>query len=139
MILLDTNIVSETRREAADRAVLGWMDRQPPASLWISTITLAEIDYGIALMPEGRKRAKLIRDRADLTDLYFTDRIAPFDIAAAVQYGTRLAAARRAGRAVATADALIAAIAASRGFAVATRDTAPFVAMGVPVLDPFTA
>lgn len=139
MIVLDTNVISELIRPRPDPRVLRWIDAQDRDTLFVTTVTQAELLYGIAILPEGKRRRELLDELSQTMDRRLADRVLPFDSDAAALYAERRAAARRAGQQTGIPDALIAAIAASRGFAVATRDTAPFVAMGVPVLDPFTA
>ena len=139
MILLDTNVVSEPMRPNPDRRVLAWLDAQAAESLYLATVTLAELLLGIESLPAGKRRKAL--DAAlhqQVIDL-FGKRIVPFDLAAAGTYAQIVTRARRHGHPIAVADAQIAAIAASRQFTVATRDERPFQAAGVPVINPWTA
>lgn len=137
MIILDTNVLSEPLRASPSASVVGWLDAQSVETLFLTTVTLAEIRFGIASLPEGRRRSTLAaRFDEDLLPL-FAGRVLPFDVAVADVSADLRASARAAGRPVGLADAQIAAIASTLGFAVATRDTAPFAAMGVPVIDPF--
>ena len=138
MILLDTNVVSEIQRPEADPNVVAWFDAQSLPTLWLSTITVAELRYGIALLEPGRRRAALERLIETYVENLFAGRIAGFDLAATSLFADRAARARLQGREVrGFADAAIAAIAISRGFAVATRDTRPFRDMGAAVIDPW--
>ena len=139
MIVLDTNVISELIRPRPDPRVVRWIDAQDRDTLFVTTVTQAELLYGIAILPEGKRRRELLDELSQTMDRRLADRVLPFDGDAAALYAERRAAARRVGQQTGIPDALIAAIAASRGFTVDTRDTAPFAAMGVPVLDPFTA
>lgn len=136
MILLDTNVLSEMMRPTPSPAVVQWLNAQSVASLYISTITMAEIFYGLEAMAPGKRQDALKLAFNALRGLFVTSPLA-FDDAAASCYGTLAATARRAGKGFPTPDGLIAAIAHSRGFAVATRDTAPFLAGGVQVINPW--
>ena len=139
MILLDTHLVSEPLRAAPDFQVVAWMDGQPLATLFRSAITVAELRAGVALLPAGKRQAAL-QDSLETQVLpLFAGRVLPFDLACTPAYATLMAKARAAGRAVATADACIAAIAATNGLTVATRDTGPFEAAGVTVINPWQA
>lgn len=138
MILLDTNVLSELMRPAPSAAVESWLGSQPTAGIFISAITEAELRYGLALLPEGRRRKQLVAQAEAMLAEDFAGRILPFDSPAAVAYAHIAAARRGSGRPISQADAQIAAIAASRGAAVATRDTAAFVDCGIDIIDPWT-
>jgi toxin FitB len=135
MILLDTNVVSEPMRSKPDQNVLAWLDAQAAESLYLTTISLAELLLGIASLPTGKRRKALEKQIVAL----FGERIVPFDINGAQTYPEIVTRARRHGHSIAVADAQIAAIAASRQFSVATRDEAQFQAAGVPIINPWTA
>ena len=139
MILLDTNVVSEPLRPKPDRNVLGWLDAQVVETLYLSTVSLAELLLGIESLPAGKRRKALAAALAEQVIALFGERIVPFDLAAAQTYGKIVTRARRGGYPIAVADAQIAAIAASRHSSVATRDEAPFQAAGVAVINPWTA
>jgi predicted nucleic acid-binding protein len=136
VILLDTNIISEALRPSGDPAVLAWLDAQAIETLFLSTITLAELRFGIAAMPMGQRRQTLDLALAQRVLPLFEGRVLPFSIAAAEAYGDLRARARAAGKAIGTADGYIAAIAAAHGLAVATRDASPFEAAGVRFIRP---
>lgn len=139
MILLDTNVLSELMRPKPSVAVESWMGGHPAASLFISTITEAELRYGVALLPKGdRQRNLLLQVEAMLAE-DFAGRILPFDSSAATAYAQIAAARRQAGRPIALADAQIAAIAAARGATVATRNVGDFEGCGIDVLNPWAA
>lgn len=137
MIVLDTNVVSELMRSAPQPDVVRWVDRQDDLTLYLTTITLAEVRVGITARPEGRRRNAL--DDAFETRILpmFGSRVLAFDEPASSAYARVRADARARGRAIGNIDAMIAAIAQSRRFTVASRDVAPFEAAGVPVIDPF--
>jgi predicted nucleic acid-binding protein len=138
MIILDTNVVSEPMRSSGDPGVIEWLDRQSPDTLFLTAINLAELLAGIAALPMGKRRSGLDTVLGDLIDTLFGDRVLPFDRTAATAYARITERARTAGHPISVADGQIAAIAAVQGFAVATRDTSPFIAAGVPVIDPWT-
>lgn len=139
MILLDTNVISEPQRLEPNARVLDWMDAQALETLYLSTITVAELRAGVALMPAGKRRDSLHENLEKRLLPLFANRVLPFDMACTKSYAELLATSRAAGLAVATADAFIAVIALANGFAVATRDTTPFEAAGVNVINPWEA
>lgn len=136
MIILDTNVVSEPLRPAPEPAVLAWLDQQAVETLFLSTISLAELRYGVAALPNGRRKDGLHAGMDRIVAL-FGPRVLSFDAAAADAYAVIRARARAAGKAIAATDGYIAATAAAHGFSVATRDTGPFEIAGVPVINPW--
>lgn len=136
MIVLDTNVVSEAMKPEPSPAVRAWLNDQAAETLYISSVTLAELLFGIQALPQGRRRDLLDSALNDLLEL-FKGRVLPFDTEAARCYAELAVAARKGGRGFPTPDGYIAAIAASRGFIVASRDTAPFEAVGVDVINPW--
>jgi len=139
MILLDTNIVSEPLKLSADTAVLAWIDAQLIETLYLSTISLAELRFGIAALPMGKRRDTLHTSLEQRILPLFSGRILAFDEAASNAYAVLRARARMEGKAIATADGYIAAIAMTHGLIVATRDTGPFEAAGLKVINPWSA
>ena len=139
MILLDTNVIWEPQRQAPDARVLAWLDAQALETLYLSTITVAELRGGIALMPVGKRRDKLHENLEKRLLPMFANRVLAFDMACTRAYAELLAKSRAAGLAVETADAFIAAIALANEFTVATRDTGPFEAAGLNVINPWDA
>lgn len=139
MIVLDTNVISELWRIEPNFNVLTWVDAQPIETLYLSAITVAELRYGLAIMPESKRReiyqGKLEREVLSA----FACRILPFDLDASQAYSSLMARARSNGKAIANADGYIAAIAAAHGLMVATRDTSPFEAAGLETINPFIA
>jgi len=138
MIVLDTNVVSEAMKPEPDPTVRDWLDEQAAETLYLSSVTVAELLFGIAALPDGRRKQKLA-DTLDEHLALFDGRILPFDTEAAHHYANLAVAARSAGKGFPTPDGYIAAIATAHGFAVATRDSSAFNAAGVPVIDPWTA
>lgn len=138
MILLDTNVVSEAMKPEPDEAVRAWLDEQAAETLYLSSVTVAELMFGIGALPDGKRKDKLTDAVEGVMEL-FADRILPFDTDAARHYAELAVKARAAGKGFPTPDGYIAAIAASRGFVVATRDTSAFDAAGLEVIDPWKA
>ena len=139
MFLLDTNIISELLRPSPDPAVETWVDDRRATDLYFSAIGEAELRYGVAVLPDGRRRAALASAIEAILREDFTDRILPFDREAARDYADIAAMRRAAGRTVLPADSQIAAIARSRGMAIATRNVRDFENIGIEVIDPWTA
>jgi predicted nucleic acid-binding protein len=139
MILLDTNILSELMRAAPEAAVEQWLADQPAASVFISAITEAELRYGLALMPPGKRRSALAVEIENMLGEDFSGRILPFDSPAAVAFAEIAAERRQAGRPISQADAQIAAIARSRGAALATRNVPDFEGCGVEIINPWSS
>ncbi len=137
MILVDTNVISEPLRMAPEIRVVEWIDAQPIETLYLSAITVAELRFGVASLPSGRRRTGL-RDSLETRVLpMFAGRVLPFDLAASHAYGELMARAREVGMAIGASDGYIAATAAANGMVVATRDTAPFQAARVPFINPW--
>ena len=139
MILLDTNVVSEPLKPNGEPAVLAWIDAQAVETLYLSAITLAELRFGIAAMQDGKRKDNLRQRLDERVVPVFADRILSFGTDAAAAYAELRARARAAGKAIGTADAYIAAVAATHGFTMATRDTSPFQAAGLNVINPWEA
>jgi toxin FitB len=132
MIVLDTNVISRAMKPEPNPVVRAWLNGQVAETLYLTSVTLAEVLFGIAVLPVGRRRNTLTRALDGLLAL-FGDRVLPFDTDAAGHY-TVLAVAARG---FPTPDGYIAAIAASRGFIVASRDRSPYEAGGLRVVDPW--
>ncbi|QWW71558.1 type II toxin-antitoxin system VapC family toxin [Rhizobium sp. WYJ-E13] len=138
MILLDTDVISEPWKAAPHEAVVAWLDAQAIEMLFLSAITVAELRFGIAAMPAG-KRQTILRDRLEGEVLsHFSERVLPFDLASSQFYSDLMARARVSGKAIGAAVGYIAATAASNGLAIATRDTSPFEAAGLEVINPWS-
>lgn len=139
MIILDTNVVSEPMKANRAQAVVDWLDAQVVETLYLTAANLAELLVGVETMPAGKRRQGIAAELAALIANLFEGRILPFDEDAARTYASLVAQARAKGVALSVADAQIAAIAATKGFAVATRDVGPFAAAGVPTIDTWRA
>jgi predicted nucleic acid-binding protein len=138
MFVLDTNVVSELMRPKPSRQVARWVAAQPSAALFTTTITQAEILYGIALLSTGKRQRVLAAAAEQMFAEDFAARVMSFDSAAALEFAHIAASRRRAGRAISHADAQIAAIARSRGAVLATRNTQDFAGTPVELVDPWT-
>lgn len=139
MIVIDTNVISELWKIEPNPNVQAWIDAQAVETLYLSAITVAELRYGLATMPAGKRRT-IYRDRLEGEVLpAFTARVLPFDLDASRAYADLMARARTEGKAIGKADGYIAAIANVRAFTVATRDGAPFQAAGINVINPWEA
>lgn len=136
MIVLDTNVLSELMREDAAPRVLDWAGSEQSTSLFTTSIAEAEIFYGLAVLPRGKRR-RALEGAASGLFADFDRRVLPFDSDAARAYGEIAAARRRKGRPISTADAQIAAIVRSRGARLATRNAVDFEGCGITVIDPW--
>lgn len=138
MILLDTNVISEPWKPVPHAAVIAWLDAQAIETLFLSAITIAELRFGIAAMPSG-KRQTILRERLEGEVLpHFSGRILSFNLATSQFYSELMARARVSGKAIGTADGYIAATALANGLAIATRDTSPFDAAALKVINPWS-
>ena len=138
MILVDTNVISEPLRQTPAPRVIEWLDNQPLETLHLSAITVAELRFGVLSLPAGRRRDLLNEDIEHRILPLFAGRILAFDFAASQAYAELMAKARSNGIAVAVSDGYIAATAACNRMMVASRDTKPFAAAGLRVIDPWT-
>ena len=139
MIVLDTNIVSELMKAAPDQAVLNWFAAQRAVDLFTTSICKAEILYGVAALPDGRRRVALAAAADEVFAGELADRVLPFDAAAAVHYAEIVTRRNSAGRPIGSMDAQIASIALVFGADVATRDIGDFTGCGVKVINPWMA
>jgi predicted nucleic acid-binding protein len=137
MIVLDTNVLSELMREKSDASVIRWLKRWPPASLFTTSVSHAEIMFGVRCLPTSQRRDALDATARHILDVVFAGRVLNFDRDAAECYAVLATARRATGRPLATADAMIAGIARSRGARVATRNVRDFSDTGIEVLDPW--
>ena len=138
MILLDTNVVSEAMKPLPNNMVLNWLNAQVAETLFVSSITFAELWFGVAAMPRGQRKLRLEDTVAGLADMY-KGRILNFDLDAAKTYAQLAVLAKSKGQGFPATDGYIAAIAATQQFIVASRDTGPFSAAGVEVINPWSA
>jgi len=138
VIILDTNVLSALMRTAPDAPVVAWLDRQPAESVWITSITLFEARFGLALLPAGRRRRSLETAFAHLLEEDLENRVVDFDDAAASAAATLAAERQAAGQSVDLRDTLIAGIALARRATLATRNVRHFADLSVPMVDPWT-
>ena len=137
MIVLDTNVISEPLRPAPENRITEWIDAQALETLYLSAITVAEVRFGLASLPTGKRRDRLQASLEKQILPLFAGRILPFDMSASQAYSELMAKARATGMAIGTADGYIAATAAANGMMVATRDISPFKAAGLDVINPW--
>ncbi len=137
MLVLDTNVVSELMRPVPNPVITSWVADRATSSLFLTAVTEAELRFGLAVMPTGKRRAGLAAALERMLERGFANRVLPFDSSAAFAYADIAAARRRLGRPIPEADCQIAAIARSRGMAVATRNTRDFEDTGVEVSNPW--
>ena len=138
MIVLDTNVVSELIRPDPTSNVVDWVAGQAAPNLYLSTISEAELRYGVEILPAGERRNRLFEEVEGMLREDFAGRILPFDSAASQAYAVIAAARRAAGRPINHADCQIAAIARCRGASVATRDVDDFEGSGIEVINPWS-
>lgn len=136
MIVLDTNVVSEPLKSVPESKVMAWLDDQAEETLFITAITRAELRFGALKLPDGKRKSALTAQIEQVLDL-FKERTLDFDIAAADKLAEIAARCEQAGKAAVAPDAYIAACAAARGFAVATRNVRHFESTGVRVINPW--
>ena len=139
MYVIDTNVASELMRPSPAPAVAAWIAGRDAEELYLTAVSEAELLYGVAIVPVGRRRNELEAAMLRWLDTGFAERILPFDSAAARDYADIAAGRRSAGRPIAPADCQIAAIARSRAMAVVTRNVRDFGDIDVEVVDPWTA
>lgn len=138
MILIDTNVISEPLRPAPDPAVVSWIDAQNIETLYLAAISLAELRFGVAALPDGKRKDSLRENLERRVVSLFAGRILPFDAVASQAYAEIMVRARGEGIPIGKADGYIAATAEANGLTVATRDTAPFAAAGLTVINPWS-
>ena len=139
MIILDTNVISEMMRPQRDGMFMRWILATDSGELFTTAVTQAEILFGLALLPQSRRRTLLAGAIKNIFAEDFADRILPFDSASAEEYAALSAQRRAAGRPIAPFDAQIAAIARSRGAVLATRNTKDFTDCSVRLVNPWEA
>lgn len=139
MIILDTNVISAVMRPDPDSAVVGWLDSQPPESVWITAVTVFEVHFGLALLAPGRRCRRLEDAFTRALEEDLDGRILPFEQRAARAAASIAARRREGGRQIEIRDAQIAGIAAARRASLATRNTRHFVDLGIALIDPWAA
>ena len=137
MFILDTNVVSELMRDSPDANVVDWVSGQAALNLYLSTVSEAELRYGVEILPTGARRDRLLDEVEGTLREDFAGRVLPFDSAAAQAYAVIAAARRAAGHPISHADCQIAAIARTVGASVATRNASDFEGCGIDVINPW--
>jgi len=128
MILLDTNILSELMRAEVSKQVIAWLDLQAVSSLFICAITRAEIELGLCLLPEGKRKEQLKQAAQEMFD-EFAGRCLPFEESSAIHYARLVAHRQKTGRPISVEDAQISAVALTHGMKLATRNTKDFTSI----------
>ncbi len=139
MIILDTNVISELARTDPEPNVVHWLDSLPAAEVATTAVTAAELLYGVARLPDGRRKVSLAETIDALIREEFRDRVEPFDGRAAEQYATVVVGREKKGRPISMADAQIAAICRVRSAVLATRNTGDFTDTGIDLINPWAA
>jgi toxin FitB len=137
MIILDTNVLGALMRTRPEASVIAWLDRQPAESIWITSITLLETHFGLALQPPGRRREALEVAFARLLKEDLENRVLDFDSAAAIEAAVLAAARHKSGRSADMRDTQIAGIALARHATLATRNVPHFADLKIPIVDPW--
>ncbi len=137
MIILDTNVVSELMRPVPEPAVLHWVNLQLADALWLTSISVSELLFGIARLPDGARKRQLVQATTELLEHEFAGRVLAFDLESAIVYADLVARREREGKPVAMADAQIAAIGIANNAALATRNQRHFAGLGLVLLDPW--
>jgi toxin FitB len=136
VIVLDTNVISELTLQVPDSGLLDWLDSLSVVEVATTAITAAELRYGVAKLPSGRRRRELATAVHGLLIEDFTGRVLPFDERASVPYADIVSGRERIGRPIAVADAQIAAICRAAGATLATRNVADFEGTGIDLVNP---
>jgi toxin FitB len=139
VIILDTNVISELARTDPEPNVVHWLDSLPAAEVATTAVTAAELVYGVARLPDGRRKVSLAETIDALIREEFRDRVEPFDGRAAEQYATVVVGREKKGRPISMADAQIAAICRVCSAVLATRNTGDFRDTGIDLINPWAA
>ena len=137
MIVLDTNVVSELMRPTPYATVLAWLNNQPADTLWLNSVVVSELLYGVARLPDGKRRAQLAQAVQAMLSEDFSGRVLSFDFEAAVVFADLVAMRERQGQPVEVADAQIASICVAHGATLATRNIKHFHGLGLSLVDPW--
>ncbi len=137
VLVFDTNVLFELMRPTPSTAITSWVAERATSSLHLTAVSEAELRFGLAIMPPGRRRDGLAQGLERMLRTGFANRILPFDSAAASAYAEIAATRRAMGRPMPEADCQIAAIARSRDMAVVTRNVRDFADAGIDVIDPW--
>ena len=138
MIVLDTSVVSEMMRPAPDPSVLNWLNTQIAEELWLNSVVVSELLFGIARLPAGARKRQLAETFAAMLEQDFAGRILPFDLEAAAIYAELAAGCEAKGRPVAMADGQISAICLAQGATLATRNLKHFEGLGLGLVNPWS-
>jgi hypothetical protein len=138
MIILDTNVLSALMQQTPDPSVVAWLDQQPRLSIWTTSVTVLEVRFGLQIMASGKRRSAVIQAFESVLDK-IGQRVVPFDVSASEQAGDLMASRQRQGRPRDLRDTMIAGIALARHAALATRNTAHFDDISVPLINPWKA
>lgn len=138
MIILDTNVLSALMRQPAEPRIIAWLDRQPPTSVWTTSITVLEVRFGLQILATGKRKALLLAAFDAVLEM-MGKRIASFDTSAANEAATLMATRQRKGRPGDLRDTMIAGIVLARRATLATRNTQHFDDASIPILNPWTA
>jgi predicted nucleic acid-binding protein len=138
MIVLDTNVLSALMRQTPDATVIAWLDKQPRTSVWTTSVTILEIQFGLQIIAARKRRSQLLDTFKTVLEK-IGHRIAPFDDAAAIQAADLMAIRHRKGRPVELRDTMIAGIVVARHATLATRNVIHFEDLSVPVVNPWRA
>jgi len=137
MIILDTNVISELLRPTPSAQVEAWLSEQDGAMVYFTSVGEAELRYGLAILPPGRRHASLSKAINNILDADFRDRILSFDHRAARAYAAIAADRRASGRPISQFDCQIAAIARANEGSVATRNSVDFEGCGITLINPW--
>jgi predicted nucleic acid-binding protein len=138
MIILDTNVLSALMRPDPDQGVADWLDKQSRVSIWTTSVTILELRFGLQILPAGKKRAQLMQGFEDVLAEEIEGRVAPFDGVAAQQAADLMASRYRGGRPQELRDTMIAGIVLAHHATLATRNTAHFQNLLVPLINPWS-
>ncbi len=139
MIILDTNVISETLRPNPHYNVLTWLNEKDNDDLYLSAVVLAELFSGVACMPDGKRKREFRFKLAEAVQIRFDEQTLPFDTLCAMQYAELMGRNQRQGRLMSMADTQIAATCLHYGAALATRNTKDFIHCGIELIDPWQA
>ena len=137
MIILDTNVLSELMRPAPSPQVLAWLDAQTPDTLWLTSVSVAELLFGIARLPDGARKQAFAQAALGMLEEDFANRVLSFDLEAASICANLAAASERAGRPMGLADGQIAAICLAHNAILATRNMRDFAQLGLQLVNPW--
>jgi toxin FitB len=138
MIILDTNVLSALMHVTPDQNVIAWLDRQPRTSIWTTSVTILEVRFGLQIMAAGKRRSVLMRAFENVLET-MEQRVVPFDAPAAQQAGDLMASRHKTGRPGELRDTMIAGIVLAQHATLATRNTAHFDDVTVPLVNPWVA